>query len=117
MEIQVNEYGQAPKQLFKSPHPKKYSNSIDQLIVEREIEDKEKQDEYIEKESKVTIPQKITAIYNLDRVFTCLPKFHKKYLLLILEVSQLRYSKMRIKLSLLDRQMELLNYTTIKITN
>lgn len=27
IEIQVNEYGQAPNQLFKTPHPKKFSNT------------------------------------------------------------------------------------------
>lgn len=33
IEIQVNEYGQTPRQLFKTPHPKKYSNKINETVV------------------------------------------------------------------------------------
>lgn len=32
IEIQVNEYGQTPRQLFKISHPKKYSNKINDLM-------------------------------------------------------------------------------------
>ena len=32
LEIQVNEYGQTQRQLFKSPHPKKYSNKVNEVI-------------------------------------------------------------------------------------
>ncbi len=34
IEIQVNEYGQTPKQLFKLPHPKRYSNKIHEIFIE-----------------------------------------------------------------------------------
>jgi hypothetical protein len=34
IEIQVNEYGQTPKQLFKLPHPKRYSNKIQEIFIE-----------------------------------------------------------------------------------
>ena len=29
--IQINEFGQVPKQIFKEPHPKKFSNQIRDL--------------------------------------------------------------------------------------
>lgn len=35
IEIQVNEYGQTPRQLFKNPHPRKFSNKND--IINDEI--------------------------------------------------------------------------------
>ena len=34
IEIQVNEYGQTPRQLFKSPHPKRFSNKINETVGE-----------------------------------------------------------------------------------
>ena len=32
VEIQVNEFGQTPRQLFKTPHPKKYSNKVNDTV-------------------------------------------------------------------------------------
>jgi hypothetical protein len=32
IEIQVNEYGQTPRQLFKTPHPKRFSNKINESV-------------------------------------------------------------------------------------
>lgn len=32
IEIQVNEYGQTPRQLFKTPHPKRYSNKVNDIV-------------------------------------------------------------------------------------
>jgi hypothetical protein len=93
IEIQVNEYGQAPKQLFKSPHPKKFSNSTDELVVEAEKENKEIP-EKIENEKIEIIHEKIESHYSFNRDFTCLPKFHKKYKSLTLERSLLLYFKM-----------------------
>lgn len=37
MEIQVNEYGQTPRQLFKTPHPKKFSNKVNDLVSDDSI--------------------------------------------------------------------------------
>lgn len=31
LRMQINEFGQVPKQLFKGPHPQRYSNSIKEL--------------------------------------------------------------------------------------
>lgn len=44
VEIQVTEYGQAPKQLFKAPHPKRYSKNVDfsGIIFDPEEEEKRK---------------------------------------------------------------------------
>ena len=36
IEIQVNEYGQTPKQLFKLPHPKRFSNKISEIFINDE---------------------------------------------------------------------------------
>lgn len=36
IEIQVNEYGQTPKQLFKNPHPKRFSNKISDFFISEE---------------------------------------------------------------------------------
>lgn len=33
IEIQVNEYGQTPKQIFKNPHPKRFSNKITEIFL------------------------------------------------------------------------------------
>ena len=34
VQIQVIEYGQTPKQLFKKPHPKRFSNKITEIFLE-----------------------------------------------------------------------------------
>ena len=34
IEIQVNEFGQTPRQLFKTPHPKRYSSKVNRIIEE-----------------------------------------------------------------------------------
>ena len=42
--IQINEFGQVPKQLFREPHPKKFSNEIKELnpiVINDEINDEE----------------------------------------------------------------------------
>ena len=44
--IQINEFGQVPKQLFKEPHPIKFSNEIRELnpiIINDEINDEEEE--------------------------------------------------------------------------
>ena len=44
--IQINEFGQVPKQLFREPHPKKFSNTIRELnpiIINDEINDEEEE--------------------------------------------------------------------------
>jgi hypothetical protein len=77
IEIQVNEYGQSPKQLFKTPHPKRFSASKEEIIEKAEKEIKANE-ETIKKETKEIIYQKIEAKYNFDREYQQLPKFHKK---------------------------------------
>ena len=78
IEIQVNEYGQAPKQLFKTPHPKRFSDSKEEITQETEKEVKVSHEETTEKETKEIIYEKIEAKYNFDREYQQLPKFHKK---------------------------------------
>ena len=34
VEIQVNEFGQTPRQLFKTSHPKKYSNKVNDVVTD-----------------------------------------------------------------------------------
>ncbi len=44
--IQINEFGQVPKQLFREPHPKKFSNEIKELnpiVINDEINDEEEE--------------------------------------------------------------------------
>ena len=46
--IQINEFGQVPKQLFREPHPKKFSNTIRELnpiIINDDKFDEEEKDE------------------------------------------------------------------------
>ena len=33
IEVQVNEFGQTPKQIFFTPHPKKFSKKIDEIYI------------------------------------------------------------------------------------
>ena len=59
IKMQINEFGQVPKQLFKGPHPQRFSNSIRELtppIIEKRKESNnsfksiQKKDEIIEEE-------------------------------------------------------------------
>ena len=59
IKMQINEFGQVPKQLFKGPHPQRFSNSIRELtppIIEKRKESKnsfksiQKKDEINEEE-------------------------------------------------------------------
>jgi factor associated with neutral sphingomyelinase activation len=43
IEIQVNEYGQTPRQIFKTPHPKKYSNKNENVIEDLNNSQKSRQ--------------------------------------------------------------------------
>jgi hypothetical protein len=79
IEIQVNEYGQAPKQLFKTPHPKRFSDCKEEIAQELEKEIKVSNQEKVEKEIQEIVYEKIEAKYNFDREYQQLPKFHKKY--------------------------------------
>ena len=70
LETQVSEFGQCPKMLFTSPHPKKYSNKLTDLpkfsetkisensfdieIKENQIEDEQNLKKSV-KETKITI--------------------------------------------------------------
>jgi hypothetical protein len=88
IEIQVNEYGQTPKQLFKKPHPRRFSNNLSFILENMKVEHLEE----IMNEPLVQSVQKIDqefetyeedkvidAHYNFNRTFTQIPKYHKKY--------------------------------------
>ena len=64
IKMQINEFGQVPKQLFKGPHPQRFSNSIRELtppIIEKRKESNnsfksiQKKDEINEEEIAETI--------------------------------------------------------------
>lgn len=96
LEVQVNEYGQTPKQIFKKPHPKKFSNQIKEIFINEEkiVEiDQElvrkveainiQKDSEIEKEivkdDHITPEEEPRQVnYTFNRDFICLNKFHKK---------------------------------------
>jgi factor associated with neutral sphingomyelinase activation len=80
IEIQVNEYGQAPKQLFKSPHPKRFSaNNVEDIQKESFKEKEEVHEEYSDEIRKEISSVIINANYNFNREYKSIPKFHKKY--------------------------------------
>jgi hypothetical protein len=98
IEIQVNEYGQTPKQLFKNPHPKRFSSKICEIFIDEtnkiiNFNLKEEGELNINQEQEVVdeVPQTQVSIddgvsnleirevsYNFDRTYTQLAKFHKK---------------------------------------
>ncbi len=107
IEIQVNEYGQTPKQLFKNPHPKRFSNKICEIFIDEtkkiiNFNIKEEQDNNLdfkdnnEDDSRDKVKENIEILkeegdtkytevleikevnFNFDRVYTQLSKFHKK---------------------------------------
>jgi factor associated with neutral sphingomyelinase activation len=86
IEIQVNEYGQTPKQLFKKPHPKRFSNKISIMLKEEKVAEimNEPIDGGVgvaEEVAKIEIYESdkiIEAYYNFNRTFTQIPKYHKK---------------------------------------
>ncbi len=79
IEIQVNEYGQSPKQLFKSPHPKRFSANNDEEIIKESVKEKEEiHEEYTDEIRKEISSEIINANYNFNREYQYIPKFHKK---------------------------------------
>ena len=107
IEMQVNEYGQTPKQLFNKPHPKRFSGKINEIILHEEMEkiklihESEKliedndnlnsgETNKIENLSNEVPLENIQefvreADFNFVRNYTSLLKFHKKSNFLILE--------------------------------
>ena len=108
IEIQVNEYGQTPRQLFKIPHPKKYSNKVNDtindesnslkarpVILKFNLEDinftKKKSNCLLKLASKLAVPEENIdkskyfptdqIRYQFDRNLFPLNKFHKKYII------------------------------------
>jgi hypothetical protein len=80
IEIQVNEYGQTPKQLFKLPHPKRYSNKIQEIFIEsspkiinltikpefvEEIQIKEDHEDLIQSDSLETREKEVSLIEDI----------------------------------------------------
>lgn len=100
IEIQVNEFGQTPRQIFKNPHPKRFSNKITEIYLptdnDKFVEIRRESIDNIEKvlpspkrfSQDGLAPQafieefdaKLEAdfSYEFDRNYTHLPKHHKK---------------------------------------
>jgi hypothetical protein len=97
--MQVNEYGQTPKQVFTSPHPKRFSAIVNEILLSEECEkiklieelQDNNTDKYIENSNKISVEeieksileQNSTdnireAFYNFDRSYFPMLKFHKK---------------------------------------
>lgn len=68
VEIQVNEYGQAPKQLFFTPHPKRFTSSISEIELNssriEELNKKNLNDSY----SNINSIEMNSFISNKDKV-------------------------------------------------
>jgi len=94
IEIQVSEYGQTPKQLFKNPHPKRFSSKISEIFLNDSLNKLKLEDENKDYNKEVT-SKKENVInnldnltienfsnreikFNFDRTYTQLAKFHKK---------------------------------------
>lgn len=81
MRVQINEFGQTPKQLFKIPHPPRVSIVIS---VVKEINASQKEETHSSEEKKEfasnldTIPKMINE--KKDFKYVTIPKVHKKYL-------------------------------------
>lgn len=102
----MNEFGQTPKQIFKTPHPKRFLNKVNEIyisqedIVEVNLENSTSLNEQNEesklsiteekKKSKGSISDEILnklninlneekdIVFNFDRNYISFPKFHKK---------------------------------------
>ena len=86
--IQINEFGQVPKQLFKEPHPIKFSNEIRELnpiIINDEINDEEEEKEEIE--TIITYPIYSKLKYNYNKNFLKVSNFHKKYNIIFINLN------------------------------
>lgn len=59
LKMQINEFGQVPKQLFKAPHPKRFSNGITELASPMILEQTETKNEpEVKNEDKKVIKEK-----------------------------------------------------------
>ncbi len=89
--MQVNEYGQTPKQVFTRPHPKRFSAIVNEILLSEECEKikliEEMQDSHCENNKhqvEVSLIEETStdktreAFYNFDRSYAQMLKFHKK---------------------------------------
>ena len=62
IKMQINEFGQVPKQLFKGPHPQRFSNSIRELtppIIEKRKESNNSVKPSVQKKDEIKEEQKV----------------------------------------------------------
>lgn len=93
IQLQATEFGQVPKQLFFSPHPKKYSSHINEILANEATFDEIKKTsallslDSLNLESSYTYHNNHSNYDHTQSLFTCdyqfLPKFHKKYIVYI----------------------------------
>ena len=77
IQLQAREFGICPKQLFLGPHPKKFSNSINEIYLNPKDMENIRIEEFKNLNEKKNGESKIN--FNLDRIdFQCLNHHHKQ---------------------------------------